>query len=160
MVCQRSQLIIDPLKNTLQFPATKKVYVLGMCGLKEELENEGIRHRSDSDNLQTMSEISSIKHDPEVGAVLFVVMAPLGPTRKPTVIGKPESTMMDVIVDKFHLNRERTCLVGDRLDTDILFGKHGGLKTLLVLTGVTPKEGLEKQAIRADYVIDSLGYLF
>ncbi|CAH8277194.1 unnamed protein product [Arabidopsis lyrata] len=34
-------------------------------------------------------------------------------------------------------------MVGDRLDTDILFGQNGGCKTLLVLSGVTSISMLE-----------------
>lgn len=36
---------------------------------------------------------------------------------------------------RHNLKREKTCMVGDRLDTDILFGQNGNLKTLVVFTG-------------------------
>ena len=36
-------------------------------------------------------------------------------------------------------------MVGDRIDTDIIFGLRGGLTTLLVLSGCTSKEELDEQ---------------
>lgn len=73
-------------------------------------------------------------------------------------------------------------MVGDRLDTDILFGKGGGLSTLLVLTGtyeygagfcycyiltlaylgvtkVEQVQGENASPIIPDYVLGSLGDL-
>lgn len=50
--------------------------------------------------------------------------------------------MLDYISDKFGVRKDQICMVGDRLDTDILFGKDGGLRTLLVLSGVTTEQTL------------------
>src|SRR5579871_5145173 len=47
--------------------------------------------------------------------------------RVATICGKPGSAMMDAIFARYELDRERTCMVGDRLDTDIKFGIQGNL---------------------------------
>jgi 4-nitrophenyl phosphatase len=78
--------------------------------------------------------------------------------RKATNCGKPNQTMMDAIFARYELDRERTCMVGDRLDTDIQFGLQGKLGgTLLVLTGVHSLEDCAKLDTYPDYVIDGLG---
>lgn len=56
--------------------------------------------------------------------------------REPTVVGKPAEFMLASIAHSFGLERHQICMVGDRLDTDIQFGKDGGLSTLLVLSGM------------------------
>ncbi|KAI0128937.1 4-nitrophenylphosphatase [Xylariales sp. AK1849] len=66
--------------------------------------------------------------------------------QQPIALGKPSQAMMDAIEGKFQLDRARTCMVGDRLDTDIQFGIQGGLGgTLAVLTGVSSKDEWEAQ---------------
>ncbi|ORY19665.1 HAD-like domain-containing protein [Clohesyomyces aquaticus] len=61
--------------------------------------------------------------------------------KDPLSLGKPSQAMMDAIEGRFHFDRSRTCMVGDRLNTDIQFGIDGKLGgTLAVLTGVNKKE--------------------
>lgn len=43
-----------------------------------------------------------------------------------------------------HFDATKTLMVGDRLDTDMHFGNRNGMDTLLVLTGVTRFEDLDK----------------
>jgi ribonucleotide monophosphatase NagD (HAD superfamily) len=52
-------------------------------------------------------------------------------------VGKPSQTLANHIVTTYGIDCSRAVMVGDRLDTDILFGNTAGMKTLLVLSGVT-----------------------
>lgn len=81
--------------------------------------------------------------------------------REPTVVGKPAEFMLENIANKFGLRREQICMCGDRLDTDVLFGKNGGLTTMLVLSGVTTEEQLlsPENSIHPDAYMDSLAGL-
>lgn len=66
--------------------------------------------------------------------------------QKPLELGKPSQAMMDAVEGKFQLDRSRTCMIGDRLNTDIKFGIEGKLGgTLHVLTGVHKKEDWDKK---------------
>ena len=75
--------------------------------------------------------------------------------------GKPSQLLLDIIVQEHKLDRKRTVMVGDRLDTDILFGHGGGLRTLLVMSGV--QKSLEIIAktgvVLPDYVLPSVYFL-
>lgn len=62
--------------------------------------------------------------------------------REPHVVGKPSDFMLKNIAAQFNLKPSQICMVGDRLDTDIMFGQNGGLTTCLVLSGVTTEEQL------------------
>lgn len=78
--------------------------------------------------------------------------------REPTVVGKPAEFMLSNIAEKFGLQRNQICMVGDRLDTDILFGKNGGLTTALVLSGVTSEKDLlsPENTIYPDFYMPAL----
>lgn len=82
--------------------------------------------------------------------------------REPLALGKPSQAMMDAVEGAFALDRARTCMVGDRLNTDIQFGVDGGLGgTLLVLTGVSKEADVraEGNAVAPAAYADALGDL-
>ncbi|BBN00085.1 4-nitrophenyl phosphatase [Marchantia polymorpha subsp. ruderalis] len=85
-----------------------------------------------------------------------------GSTKKePTVVGKPSTFMLDYLANKFNISKTQICMVGDRLDTDILFGQNGGCKTLLVLSGVTDLKTLQSpdNSIQPDFYTNQLSDL-
>jgi len=78
---------------------------------------------------------------------------------EPLIIGKPEAAMFEVALNRLGVLPERTLMIGDRLETDILGGARAGWKTALVLTGITTRDMAQQAAIKADAVFDDLAAL-
>jgi len=104
---------------------------------------------------------------PGTGSMVAAVSTAAG--RKPIVLGKPSKFMFE-IVQKRHpsIKPERTLMIGDRANTDILLGKNCGLQTLLVGSGVhslaetrrwEESEEEEERRMVADFYADKLGDL-
>jgi len=104
---------------------------------------------------------------PGTGSMVAAVSTAAG--RKPVVLGKPSKFMFE-IVQKRHpgIVPERTLMIGDRANTDILLGKNCGLQTLLVGSGVhslaetrgwEQSEDEETRRMVADFYLDKLGDL-
>ncbi|KAK7428562.1 p-nitrophenyl phosphatase [Neonectria magnoliae] len=85
-------------------------------------------------------------HDFFLGAGSVHVPLIYASGQQPLALGKPSQAMMDAVEGKFQLDRARTCMIGDRLNTDIKFGVEGKLGgTLHVATGVNQKADWEKE---------------
>ena len=59
-------------------------------------------------------------------------------------VGKPSRTLFNLIQSQVPLDVKRTVFVGDRLDTDVRFGVDHGMKSILVMTGVTNADELRR----------------
>ncbi|KAH8926953.1 2-phosphoglycolate phosphatase [Atractiella rhizophila] len=59
------------------------------------------------------------------------------------IVGKPNQIFFDSIHHKLSFDKSRALMVGDRLDTDIKFGRNGGVDTLWVLSGAGKIKDLE-----------------
>lgn len=74
---------------------------------------------------------------------------------EPLYIGKPAKIIVDMAMQKFDFDPQRTLIVGDNYDTDIKAGINSKVDTLLVLTGVTKKSELANK-IQPTYLVNSL----
>ena len=94
---------------------------------------------------------------PGAGSLIAALQATTGVY--PTVIGKPSPEGFLLALEKMETERETTAAVGDRLDTDILGGERAGLKTILVLSGVSTRAELASSPIEPTWIFDDLPQL-
>lgn len=91
---------------------------------------------------------------PGTGAILACLEAVTGCS--PMIFGKPEPHIYLQALQRLGTPPQQTVALGDRLETDILGGQRAGLRTALVLTGVTDRRTLSESSINPDWVFDDL----
>ena len=72
-------------------------------------------------------------------------------------VGKPNPLMMRHALKRMNCHRIEAAIIGDRMDTDIIAGIESELDTVLVLSGVTTKEDINKFPYRPKYVMRDVG---
>lgn len=77
--------------------------------------------------------------------------------KKPYYVGKPNPLMMRHALKVLGCHRADAVLIGDRMDTDIIAGIETDIDTVLVLSGVTRMEDLDKFAYRPKYILNDVG---
>merc|ERR1712029_591837 len=88
--------------------------------------------------------------------------------REATVLGKPETFMFQAIKESHQIDPAKTIMIGDRCETDILFGKRNGVRTVMVGSGVhslnqvlewSRSENSFNRSLVPDFYLPSLGKL-
>ncbi len=90
---------------------------------------------------------------PDCGSVCDMIFN--ATKKRPVVIGKPAPLMPQLAMEKLGVSREETCVVGDRIYTDVKSGLNAGVTGILVMSGETTPEILAASADRPDLVLDS-----
>lgn len=94
---------------------------------------------------------------PACGSVAALITKATGV--EPYFVGKPNPLMMREALNKIGAHSETSAMVGDRMDTDVLCGLEAGLRTFLVLTGVTQADEVDRFPYRPSTVVASVADL-
>ncbi|WP_406696021.1 HAD-IIA family hydrolase [Singulisphaera sp. Ch08] len=92
---------------------------------------------------------------PACGALVAPIELATG--RKPYFVGKPNPLMMRTALRKLEAHSADSFMVGDRMDTDILAGTEAGMRTILVLSGVSSRETVEQYPFRPTLIFENVG---
>ena len=160
-------------------------YVIGDPGLYNALHDAGITMNDVNPDYVVIGETSNYNYDKICKAIHHVMdgakligtntdltgvtengiipacralVAPIEATtgKKAYFVGKPNPLMMRTGLKILGIHADDSVMIGDRMDTDIIAGIESGLDTVLVLTGVTTRESMEKYPYRPRLVLNSI----
>ncbi|TCK20984.1 NagD protein [Pseudonocardia endophytica] len=94
---------------------------------------------------------------PATGSVAAMISKATG--TDPYFVGKPNPLMMRAALNRLQAHSESTLMIGDRMDTDILAGLEAGMRTVLVLSGITRADEVERFPFRPTRVVTSIADL-
>jgi NagD protein len=67
--------------------------------------------------------------------------------------------MLRTALRQLDVHSEEAIMVGDRMDTDIVMGTESGMETVLVLSGVTRREDVDRFPYRPSRILTSVAEL-
>ena len=93
---------------------------------------------------------------PGAGTIVAAIETATGTS--PVTLGKPQPLMAQLLMQKHNLAPERTAMIGDRLDTDIVSARRANITAIFVATGVHSKELAlrARDAQKPDAIFDDL----
>jgi len=95
---------------------------------------------------------------PGTGAVVAAVSAMV--KREPDLmVGKPNPQMLLEAAKSMELSPEECLMVGDSVDSDLAAAKNAGMRSVLVLSGTSSREDVERSEYEPVAVIDSIADL-
>ena len=94
---------------------------------------------------------------PATGSLIAPIEIATG--KKAYFVGKPNPLMLRHGLKKIDCHSEEIAFIGDRMDTDIIAGIESNVDTVLVLTGVTSVEDIDKFPYRPKYILNGVGDL-
>jgi NagD protein len=168
-----------------QAPAAR-VYVIGEYGLNEALTDAGCVLTDDNPDYVVLGETPNYTHEkittgiravlngakligtnpdisgPSETGIVPACKALIAPIELATgkqayFIGKPNPLIMRAALKKIGCHRDDAVIIGDRMDTDIIAGIESEIQTVLVLSGITTKEDVEKFPYRPNLILDGVG---
>jgi NagD protein len=160
-------------------------FVIGESGLTEAIHNVGYVITDLNPDYVVLGETNAYNFELITQAIRLVADGahfiatnpdPSGPTEKglvpacgamaaliesasgfsPFFVGKPNPLMMRTALNYLGVHSEDTVMVGDRMDTDIIAGVEAGMETILVLTGVTRREGVSRYPYQPTHIVESV----
>ena len=91
---------------------------------------------------------------PDCGSVIEMLHTATG--RRPLVIGKPQPEMALLAMERTGFSPRQTCLIGDRVYTDIACGVNAGIDTVFVLSGEGVPSDMEKYHVRPTWIMQNI----
>lgn len=91
---------------------------------------------------------------PGAGSIIAAIAA--ATDREPLIIGKPHTPMFQAALELLGHPPAATLMIGDRLNTDIIGAAQVGMRTALVLSGITTSDELESAPVQPDLIYPDL----
>ena len=99
------------------------------------------------------------KHGPMLDAGAFVAGLEYASQMEAIVLGKPSPAYFEAACDALDADPDRTWMVGDDLESDVLGAQRLGMRTVLVRTGKFRPDTVERSSVQPDGIVSSLAHL-